>query len=134
MKQNVLCIFFALALLFTLDAPVNAEQSCEDLLGVDFLDDLVFFGESTTAHLRQRSKLRPSQIWANPSGTARLDSNLAHRPITDPQSGQLVQPIELAKELQPRCMVLSFGLNGIVSFSMDTEDYLRKYQKLMVLP
>ena len=131
MKKHGFCIFLALVLPLWLAAPVNAEQSCQDLLGVDFLDDLVFFGESTTTHLRQRSPLRSSQIWANVSGTAQLDSNLAFRSVVDPQSGQSVPLVELAKNEQPDCMVLSFGLNGITGFSMNVENYLQKYQKLM---
>ena len=131
MKKHVICIFLALVLPLWLAAPVNAEQSCQDLLGVDFFSDLVFFGESTTTHLRQRSPLAPTQIWANSSGTARLDSNLAYRPVVDPQSGKSVPLAELAKQKQPCCIVLSFGLNGITSFSTNVEDYLQKYQKLM---
>jgi hypothetical protein len=131
MKKKSLCILFALVLLLQNTTHVNAEQSSEELLGVDFLNDLTFFGESTTTHLRQRSKISPSQVWANQSGTARLDSNVAYRPIVDPQNGRPVTPVELAEKTRPSLIVLSFGLNGITAFSQDVEDYLQKYQKLM---
>lgn len=129
--KHVFCIFLVIPLLFQGIPNVNAEQSFEELIGVDFLSELIFFGESTTTHLRCRSKLRSSQIWANESGTARLDSNLAYRPVIDPQSRRHALPVDLAKELQPKYLVLSFGLNGIAAFSQDVDDYLRKYQKLM---
>ena len=131
MKRNVICIFFAMALLLQGIPTVNAEQSCTDLLGVDFLDELVFFGESTTMHLRQRSQLNPNQIWTTASGTASLDSNSAHRPVIDPKDGSSTTPAELAKRDQPKWVVLSFGLNGIIGFAEAPEAYLKKYRRLM---
>jgi len=131
LMKRKLCIIFAIVLCFWETFPVSADQSTKDLLGVDFVDRLTFFGESTTSHLASRSQVSSAQVWTNPSGTARLDSTTADRPIKDPKTGQLLSPVELARRDQPEFIVLSFGLNGIMEFEKNTADYLTKYQKLI---
>ena len=130
-RKRILCIIFATVLSLLGTRIVSAEQSPKDLLGADFIDRLTFFGESTTTHLSVRSKVSRSQIWTNPSGTARLDSTTSTRPLKDPKSEKFLSPIELAQRDRPEFIVLSFGLNGIMEFEKDTEDYLAKYQKLI---
>ncbi len=132
MKRTLCCILIAV-ILFGHGIPVSAEPSDSDPFGADFMDGVFFFGESTTVHLRSRSKLSPRQVWADSSGTARLDSNLAYKPLKDAKTGQDVTPVELARRDQPSCLVLSFGLNGIMEFSEHPEPYLKKYQKLIDL-
>ena len=110
---------------------VSAEKSSTDLLGADFINRLTFFGESTTAHLAVRSKVSKTQVWTNPSGTARLDSTTSSRPLKDPKTEKFLSPIELASRDKPEFIVLSFGLNGIMEFEKNTADYLTKYQKLI---
>ena len=129
--KKLLCILFATVSLFLGTISVSAEQSTKDSLGADFITRLTFFGESTTTHLSQRSKVSRMQVWANPSGTARLDSTLANRPLQDPTNDRFLSPVELAEREQPEFIVLSFGLNGIMDFEKDTADYLKKYQKLI---
>ena len=119
-----------IVLCFCGTVPLGADQSQKDPFGADFIDGLTFFGESTTAHLQKRSSLRPEQVWANDSGTARLDSTLAQRPIRDAKTGDLISPIEAAERDTPDFLVLCFGLNGIMEFSQNPQDYLQKYQKL----
>ncbi len=129
--KKIVCILFATVSLFLGTISVSAEQSTKDSLGADFIDRLTFFGESTTTHLLHRSKVSRTQVWANPSGTARLDSTISDRPIQDPRSERFLSPVELAEREQPEFIVLSFGLNGIMDFEKDSADYLKKYQKLI---
>ncbi len=133
MKKILFCLILFIALCTGHNTNVSAEQSERDLLGADFMDRVVFFGESTTVHLRQRSPISSDRVWADRSGTARLDSNLAYKPLADAKTGQTMTPIELAQRDQPPYLVLSFGLNGIMDFSADPSQYLKKYQKLMDL-
>ncbi len=129
--KRIFCIIFATVLLFGGTRSVSAEQSTKDLLGADFIDRLTFFGESTTSHLVQRSQVSRTQVWTNPSGTAKLGSTIADRPIRDPRSDRFLSPVELARRDHPEFIVLSFGLNGIMEFEKNTDDYLKKYQKLI---
>ena len=131
MKKNIFNIILTIALCFMSVFPVSAVRSSEESDGADFLEQLTFFGESTTTHLRQRSCIDNDRVWANASGTAKLDSNLANRPLFDLKSNHYMTPIELAQRDQPDFLVLSFGLNGIMDFSEHPDDYLKKYQKLI---
>ncbi len=95
------------------------------------LCDAVFFGESTTAHLAARGVLPKSMVWANDSGTMRLDASTASRTINDPQSGEPIGFLQAIEEHQPRLLVLSFGLNGIMHFSEFPDQYIGNYRKLI---
>lgn len=105
-------------------------RSTEDL-GTEYLDRMIFLGESTTAHLRSRSGLHPEQVWANESGTMKLDSTLLSRPIQDPISGNSITVVQAAELYRPEYLVLSFGLNGIMSFIQNRDSYLKNYRALI---
>ncbi len=134
---RLLCGFTAFLTIFSASDPLTkvdgggAFLSCMTDETAHFSTDVFFLGESTTAHLRSRGRVDPKQVWANSSGTMRLDSSLPMRHVTDPESGESVSIVSLAKRVKPPYLVLSFGLNGIVGFSRDTERYLQTYQKLI---
>lgn len=54
--------------------------------GMEYIDSMIFFGESTTAHLRARGVLSGGtstrQVWADASGTRMLSSRTTSEPIT----------------------------------------------------
>ena len=132
MKQSIILILLTAAICLIATAPiVGIEQTPRGGFDADFFGRAVFFGESTTAHLRNRSRISPKQVWANSSGTAKLDSTLTERPLVDPEGGAPITLPQLAARETPPWMVLSFGLNGIMTFSRDREFYLTQYQKLM---
>ena len=137
-RFTLLCLLLAAA--FALpggaDLPADppggrAELTETEDFGTEYLDRMIFLGESTTAHLRSRSQLRPEQIWANASGTMKLDSALLSRPIQEPLSGRSLTIPEAAAERRPAYLVLSFGLNGITGFVRDKEGYLDSYRTLI---
>ena len=101
----------------------------------DFIDELVFFGESTTAHLRARGVLRggrdTTQVWADRSGTRMLSSRITSEPIVFPETQELLTVSEACARKQPPYLVLSFGLNGLVRFANDTDYYLSCYARLI---
>lgn len=96
----------------------------------DPIDRMTFFGESTTAHLALRGGIAPERVWANASGTMRLDSDILSRRLIDRTDGTDRIVCELAQRHRPEILVLSFGLNGVMSFSASTERYLRCYGRL----
>lgn len=108
-----------------------AELTSTGDFGAAYLDRMVFLGESTTAHLRSRGGLRPEQIWANESGTMKLDSTLLSRPIQDAASGNSITIPQAAELYQPEYLVLSFGLNGVMGFIQNRDSYLGNYRTLI---
>ncbi|MBE6634378.1 MAG: hypothetical protein E7620_08585 [Ruminococcaceae bacterium] len=110
------------SLLLSLASPAFGEER-------GFLDVLTFFGESTTTHLRSRSIIPSERVWANASGTAKLDSTLLVRPLLF-QDGERT-PAEAARRERPPVLVLSFGLNGILYFSDHPNVYLESYRQLI---
>ena len=104
-------------------------------LDTAYLESLVFFGESTTAHLRSREVLsggkKTDQVWADDSGTRMLSSQGLSTPILYPETGELLTVGEACAKKQPRYLVLSFGINGIVKFIERKDLYVTNYQKLI---
>jgi lysophospholipase L1-like esterase len=70
-------------------------------------------------------------VWANNSGTMQLDSSTATRSVNDPQTGETIQFREAVERYRPPTVVLSFGLNGIMHFSENPDEYLANYRKLI---
>ena len=104
-------------------------------MGQEYIDQMVFVGESTTAHLRSRGVLRDGQgteqVWSDSSGTMTLDLNILHKTILHPKTRQPLTIAQAAGREKPRYLVLSFGVNGIVGFSRNEELYRRAYGKLI---
>lgn len=100
-----------------------------------YLDELVFFGESTTAHLRSREVLsngkNTTQVWTDASGTRMLSSQGLSTPIVYPETGELLTVGEACAKKRPPYLVLSFGVNGIVGFVQNKERYVSNYHKLI---
>ena len=110
-------------ILFLHPIPITAES--------DPLAEAVFFGESTTTHLRARGGVPPRQVWADQSGTRMLSKRTALEPIVDPETGASIPFLDLCAQKQPLVLVLSFGLNGIVTWANDPDRYLDCYGHLI---
>ena len=102
------------------DVPTSSSvilASTEDR-GEDYLDSFIFFGESTTYHLKSRGVLKggsdTKQVWAPDSGTCILDSTITTLRIRYPDTGEALTVREAAERKQPEYLVLTFGLNGAV--------------------
>ena len=103
--------------------------------GLEYQNSLLFFGESTTTHLKSRGVLtgkeRTEQILANGSGTMTLSPKITEQEILHPKTGERMSVTEILRLQKPAYLVLSFGLNGILGFSKDIDSYLRQYQRLI---
>lgn len=123
--KKLLYLILSFGILISLCAvPVSAVTG-------DPVDRMTFFGESTTSHLALRGGIDPLRVWSSPSCTMKLDSGILSRTVTDHATGKAATPAEMAKAYQPEILVLSFGLNGILSFSERPEVFLRNYRKLI---
>ncbi len=103
--------------------------------GMEYIDRMLFFGESTTAHLISRGVLSDGaatrQVLRDASGTKRLSSRLLSETVIDAATGASVLPTELLAKRQPDYLVLSFGLNGIADFVSNKSLYVDNYNKLI---
>ena len=103
--------------------------------GIDYQNSLLFFGESTTTHLKSRGVLtgkeKTDQVLANESQTMSLSPKITEQEILHPKTGEHLTVGEFLRLERPAYLVLSFGLNGILGFSKDTDSYLRQYQRLI---
>ena len=108
---------------------------CEDK-GMSYIDSFIFFGESTTYHLKSRGVLSggkdTKQVWANKSGTMKLDLSIDKQKIIYPETNELLSVGEAAAKRKPEYILLTFGLNGAVQNVKLGEEYFRTcYKKLI---
>lgn len=104
--------------------------------GAEYLDSIVFLGESTTYHMKSRGVLKggfeTDQVWAPQSGTLMLDQSTAHCRIVYPESGEELDLSEALRRKKPTVMMLTFGLNGAVSNLSRGEEYFKSNYKRLI--
>lgn len=148
MKIKLLLILLALAVCFVSCAnaknseslPCNEPQSAllcttEDL-GDEYLDSFIFFGESTTYHLKSRGVLKGGvntrQVWAPPSGTVNLDFTTKEIKIVFPETKELMTVADAAAISRPKYLVMTFGLNGAVQKVAKGEKLFKRSYLLLI--
>jgi len=108
--------------------PTVLEKSAD--MGKDYIDSFVFFGESTTYHLKSRGVLSggtdTTQVLSDKSGTAILDGETSKMPVIYPESGELVPIGEAIRRKKPKYLVLTFGLNGATQKIKRGKDYYKE--------
>jgi len=94
----------------------DSKSTNENISGQNFLDSIVFLGESTTYHMRSRGVLsggtQTTQVWAPKSGTLMLDLSTDACRIVYPETGEEIDLCEAMRRKNPKYMILTFGLNG----------------------
>ncbi len=97
--------------------------------GMEYIDEFVFLGESTTYHLKSRGVLSggtdTKQVWAPKSGTLMLDPTTSNARIIYPDSGEELDLSVAAARKKPKYILLTFGLNGAVSTVRHGENYFK---------
>ena len=115
----------------TAKAVANEEWEC--------IERLFFFGESTTAHLARKGGVldTPSnlhRVLRDETGTRMLDRRILSSPVfcKDESGNTVKRPFSEAIALiKPECLVLSFGLNGIMGFIRDPARFSDAYTVLI---
>lgn len=126
-----------ISLLCVLTVQVQAERGEPFVLQgneIDTLSGVYFFGESTTAHLSRvggvlDSDAHRARVLRDESGTRYLDMRILSSPVFC--DGEKISFARAVEKLQPRVLVLSFGLNGITRWSRDPDAFLRNYRALI---
>lgn len=115
--------------------PAAALQEGTDL-GQAYIDSFVFFGESTTYHLKSRGVLtggtETKQVWGPPSGTVNLDTTVGSLKIVYPPTGEQLTIGEAVRREQPERMLLCFGLNGAVGNVRRGKDYFQSCYRIVI--
>lgn len=97
--------------------------------GQEYIDSFIFFGESTTYHLKSRGVLSggrdTTQVWAPKSGTVNLDTTVKTLKIVYPETGEEITVGEAVRRKKPKYILLTFGLNGAVQKVNAGEEYFR---------
>ena len=107
----------------TQDASVPTEKT------EDYIGSFIFFGESTTYHMKSREVLsggkNTKQVWAPRSGTVNLDATSATLKIVFPETGEEMTIGEALQKSKPARIMLTFGLNGATYKIKKGEEYFR---------
>ena len=115
--------------------PASVMQKGEDL-GQAYIDSFIFFGESTTYHLKSRGVLsggtETHQVWGPPNGTVNLDTTIGTLKIVYPPTGEQLTIGEAARREQPKRMLLCFGLNGAVGNVRRGKEYFQSCYRIVL--
>ena len=115
--------------------PASVMPEGEDL-GQAYLDSFIFFGESTTYHLKSRGVLAGGtdthQVWGPPSGTVNLDTTIGTLKIVYPPTGEQLTVGEAVRREKPQRMLLCFGLNGAVGNVRRGKEYFQSCYRILI--
>ena len=105
-------------------------------MGQEYIDSLIFVGESTTYHLKSRGVLKDGketkQVWMPKSGTLNLDMTTKNAMIVYPETNELLSISEAARKSKPKYMVFTFGLNGAVQNIKKGADYYKSCYRSLI--
>ncbi len=100
--------------------------------GMEYVDKLVFLGDSTTYGLKYYGVLsggqNTTQVWTPTSGTLTL-YHQSIATIVYPETGEELPIVEAVTKKQPEYLVITLGVNGVSS--MDEEYFTSEYTALV---
>lgn len=100
--------------------------------GQEYIDKIVFLGDSTTYGLRKYEMLKDgfntTQVWTPKSGTLTL-SNVSFATIVYPETNEEITIKEAVTRKKPDYLVITLGVNGV---SFMGEDYFKSEYKKML--
>ena len=98
----------------------------------DVLSTVTFLGDSTTAHMQQRSRIDKSRIWASASRALNLDPRITYAKIVAPDTGEEQTIAEVAARLRPPRLVITLGIDyGVYYFRERPDRFAFYYEKLL---
>ncbi|MBE6594514.1 MAG: hypothetical protein E7644_01810 [Ruminococcaceae bacterium] len=97
-----------------------------------FLDEVVFLGDSTTAHMQQRAEVAPTQVWATRNRYYNLDSRVTYTRILLPETGEELTVAEAVSRKRPPYLVITLGVDyGVYYYRSNLEKFRFYYEKLL---
>ena len=102
-------------------------------MGQQYIDSMIFVGDSNTAHLVGFGILNGGkdtrQVWVPKGSTITLDSEITNKTVEYPETGEFMTIAEAAAKRKPEYLVISLGTNGIGYLSESQFKYC--YKKLL---
>ncbi len=118
----------------TESVPVSTTLAETEDLGQDYLDKIVFLGDSTTYGLYAYGVLPHTQVWTPASGTLSLFNwsveTIDYYPPDDPEHSSQLSIADTIKARQPEYLVITLGLNGV---SLLDESSFKSYYRDLIL-
>ena len=129
----IFCLLLVLPLLVSCAGVGTTASAAEvSLDDQELLSSLTFLGDSTTAHMQQRSSLRADQVWATKSRYLNLDSRITYSKIVAPDTGEECTIAEAAGRIRPGRLVITLGIDyGVYYYRNDLKTFARYYEKLL---
>ncbi len=124
-----------LCLQITAEAPSDAILPFTEDVGEQYIDRMIFIGESTTSHLKSRGVLSEGKaterVWSKNDNTRTLSSRTLSEPINIPERLCGMTLSEAFRAEKPEYAVLSFGLNGLSEFVKAPDRFADNYNRLI---
>ncbi|MBQ7384562.1 MAG: hypothetical protein IJV72_07215 [Clostridia bacterium] len=118
------------------DTPQGSTLPLTEDMGQEYIDSLIFVGESTTYHLKSRGVLKggtdTEQVWAPKNGTLNLDMATKNARIIYPPTGESLTFSEAAAKSRPKYIVFTFGLNGAVQNIRRGAEYYKSCYRFLI--
>jgi len=115
------------------DTTVSAKLEETKDMGLEYLDSIIFVGDSNTAHMCSHGVLsggkETKQVWSPVSQTLMLSSEITNEKIVYPETGEEMTIANAAGVSKPKYMIITLGTNGINYLSKDQFKYC--YGKLI---
>lgn len=97
-------------------------------MGQEYIDKIVFYGDSTTYGLYSYNIVGPNQVWTPEVGTLTLD-HWSYTAIDYHDTDEQIQLADALQRKQPEYLIITLGVNGI-SF-LDEESFTATYTALV---
>jgi lysophospholipase L1-like esterase len=103
--------------------------------GMDYIDELTFLGDSTTAHLINRGGLsggkNTTQVWRGAVGNTITFAYVETVKIIYPKTGEKMLIVDAVKRDKPKYLVITLGVTGGVSMNLTEENFKKIYSWLL---
>ena len=115
------------------DAAPDVRTETAAVSGEEFLADLYFLGDSTTAHMATRAKgIDPAHVLAAKNRYLNLDPKITSAKIVNPETGEEETIAAVLREIQPRYLLITLGVDyGVYYYRNAPESFRRCYEKLL---
>ena len=112
---------------------VHVRTETVALTGEDFLAELYFLGDSTTAHMATRAKrLDPAHVLAAKNRYLNLDTKITAAKIVNPETGEEETIAAVLRQIQPKYLLITLGVDyGVYYYRNAPESFRRCYEKLL---